>query len=128
VYAIPHGWADFDITDEAQRNQPGILSALSRREAEQLARQAEECARLEALRREALQAATPILLEEGYLGFNIVKYNRRFYAMDQELGPLDLPHLSAAAVADLHSQAQLFVADSHRAARLQVAQVRLTAR
>lgn len=127
VYAIPHGWADFDITDEAQRNQPGILSALTRREAEQLARQAEERARLEALRREALLAATPILLEEGYLGFNIVKYNRRFYAMDQELGPVDLPHLSAADVADLNCQSRLLVADSHRAARLQVAKARLTA-
>jgi predicted O-methyltransferase YrrM len=120
VYAVPHGIAGIDVSDEKQQNQPGVMSARTRHEAEQKARQIEELARQELLRGEARQAATPILMEEGYLGFNIVAYQRRFYCVAQCVGPLDFAKLTDADIADLRHKSCLFVADSHQAARLQI--------
>jgi predicted O-methyltransferase YrrM len=119
VYAVPHGTA-VDVTDDRQRNQPGIISAPTLREAEARARQVEEQARQETLREEARRAAIPILLEEGYLGFNIIAYRRRFFCVDQSAGPLDLTGVNDATIADLQRRARFFVADSHEAARQQV--------
>jgi hypothetical protein len=80
----------------------------------------EEQARQETLGEEARRAAIPILLEEGYLGFNIIAYRRRFYCVAQSVGPFDLTDLNDATVADLQRRARFFVADSHEAARQQV--------
>ena len=36
---------------------------------------------------------SPILVEEGYRGFNIVHYKTKYYAISQSLGPMDFAHL-----------------------------------
>jgi hypothetical protein len=127
VYAVPHSLSNFDVTDAEQRNQPGILAALSLAETATLAREQEE---QERARREALERArkeaeerlrlTPSLREEDYLGFNIVAYAGCYYALAQDIGPIDIPNLASEIIADLKRHSRLFIAESHQAARLQI--------
>ena len=37
-------------------------------------------------------AHSPVLIEEGYKGFNIVHYRMKYYALLQSLGSIDLTH------------------------------------
>jgi hypothetical protein len=120
VYAVPHGLADLDITDEKQRNQAIILSALTLAEAQKLAREAEDAVERARIARELQLRFSPTLREEGYLGFNIVAYAGCFYALAQNIGPVDVPFLTPDAIIDLQRRLRLFMADSHQAVRLQV--------
>ncbi len=74
-----------------------------------------------------LPGSVPILVEEGYLGFNIVSYEGQFYCLAQDIGPVDLPSLSPADRAKLERQSRFFVTGSHRTARLRLAETRVAA-
>jgi hypothetical protein len=108
VYVVPHAMTDFDVTNDEQRHLPGILSAGTLRQALALAEAVEE-------------PLHPVLIEEDYLGFNIVRFGRQFYVLHRDIGPLDVACLSPTRAAPLQRQARLFVAKSHRGARLQAA-------
>ncbi len=113
VYAVPHSLGSFDASDEQQRNHPSIVSAPT-------------C--LEATKRvgsDLSSAFVPILVEKGYLGYNIVSYRDRYYSLAQDIAPVKLSALTSSALADLERQSRLFVADSHRAARVEVARAHL---
>lgn len=43
---------------------------------------------------EVPQNKTPVLIEEGYEGFNIVKFRENFYAIAQGLGPIDFSDIN----------------------------------
>jgi predicted O-methyltransferase YrrM len=109
VYAAPHSWADFDVTDARHREHPEIASAPTLRQAKDL------------IRAQSYPPLVPILVEAGYLGFNIVAYRGSFYSMAQDLGPVDLCQLTTLELADLEQRGKCFCAHSRRAARLQVA-------
>jgi hypothetical protein len=132
VFAAPHSLPEFDVTDEGQRNQPGIYSAHTLTEAarivfeeERRVREAMERARkaeAERQRKEAEHRAlfSTTLREEGYFGFNIVSYGGCYYALAQNIGPVDISNLTRQAIADLKGRGSLFVADSHEEAQAQV--------
>ena len=61
------------------------------------------------------------LVEEGFLGFNIVAYEGRVYALAQQLGQIDVAQLSQTAIAHLENQLDLFVADSVETLKAQLA-------
>lgn len=54
----------------------------------------------------------PQLIEEGFKGFNLIAYEGRMFALDQNLGPMDLASLPAARVVELSGMEQVHVADS----------------
>jgi len=132
VFAAPHSRQDFDVTDEGQRNQPGIYSANTLTETarivfeeERRVREAVERTRIAEEKRARKEAEhrslfTATLREEGYFGFNIVSYAGCYYALAQNLGPVDISHLTREAIADLKRRGSLFVADSHEEAQAQV--------
>jgi hypothetical protein len=132
VFAAPHSRQDFDVTDEGQRNQPGIYSANTLTETarivfeeERRVREAVERTRIAEEKRARKEAEhrslfTPTLREEGYFGFNIVSYAGCYYALAQNLGPVDISNLTRQVIADLKERGSLFVADSHEEAQAQV--------
>ena len=54
----------------------------------------------------------PVLLEEGYRTFNIVRYRRRYYGLAQALGHVSLPDLCEADFEDLDAAGQIVIANS----------------
>jgi hypothetical protein len=52
----------------------------------------------------------PLLVEEGYGGFNIVRYGNRFYALAWSLGVVDLAQLTPEVLDVYQQRAQCFVA------------------
>ncbi len=106
VYVVPHTLSTFDVTDEAQRNLPEVRSAATLEEARELVKD---------------DVGPPILVEESYLGFNIVAYAGRFYSVARKLGPVDLTQLTPEQIAEWERRSRLFVDDSHDGARARVA-------
>jgi len=49
-------------------------------------------------------AEAPVLAEEGYRGFNIVRYRGSYYGLRQGLGPIDLASVSTSALQGLEAQ------------------------
>lgn len=113
IYVIPHGWDDFDVTDDAQRNSADIISVTSLREAEEVVWDG--------------PILPPVLVEEGYLGFNIVSYNGLYYSLAHDLGALDLTRLPDEERDSLKRQWRLLIADSHQGARQQAVRAHLQA-
>ncbi len=66
----------------------------------------------------AIQGYTqyPELLLEGYKGFNIVKFGRRWFAVDRGLGPLDFTNLPETIIGQRVEEKRIFVGDSEKAA------------
>jgi len=59
----------------------------------------------------------PELVLEGYKGFNIVKYGRRMFAVDLELGPMDFSNLPETVIEQRAAEQRIFVGNSERAVR-----------
>jgi len=57
-------------------------------------------------------ADAPLLLEENVLGFNIVKFKDRFYALSLVLGPFDLTSATPETIVDLQRQGFCLIAGS----------------
>jgi hypothetical protein len=101
VYVVPHSLAEFDVTDEKQRQQPEVRSAATLEEARELVRE---------------DVVPPRLVEEDHHGFNIVAFAGRFYSVARKLGPLDVTQLSSETINELERRSQLFIDNSHREA------------
>jgi hypothetical protein len=107
LYAVPYTFGSFDVTDEQQRNHPHVLSAETREELQ------------EAIERLALPQVA-ILREEGYLGFNLIEYDDRLYAISQDSGLLDVAALTAERIEELERVSKLFVTDSVKTAKARI--------
>ncbi|HSB68398.1 MAG TPA: class I SAM-dependent methyltransferase [Candidatus Methylomirabilis sp.] len=60
-----------------------------------------------------LKMGAPLcLVEQGYKGYNILCYRGAYYAVAQALGPIDLPHLDANALADHQAAGKCMVGAS----------------
>lgn len=57
-------------------------------------------------------AGTPLLLEENVCGFNIVKYENKFYALSLSLGPFDLTSATPEEFSRLERQGVCHIAES----------------
>jgi hypothetical protein len=57
---------------------------------------------------------------EGYRGFNVIRWRITYYAIAQDLGPIDVTSLGSATVTDLQNARRLFLADSLQDALCQV--------
>ncbi len=53
----------------------------------------------------------PVLYEEGYRGFNLVKYGHKVYALSQKIGAVDL-RVDAGSLEKLYGPDQVIVSDS----------------
>ena len=62
--------------------------------------------------RECMVESTPVLLIEGYCGFNIVWYQKKHYGFAQATGPLDLTQLDEQSLGSYQSTGQAVVASS----------------
>ncbi len=62
----------------------------------------------------------PELVEEGYRGFNIIAYNRCFYAVSQDAGPMDLKALDNDRLKELKRSGRCVIAGTREKARLLV--------
>jgi len=56
--------------------------------------------------------STPMLIEEGYKGYNIVFLNRKWYAVKQTVGPLDLASIPKEKLDELILKKECFITDS----------------
>jgi len=54
----------------------------------------------------------PKLIEEGYNGFNIVAYQGKFYALAQDIGPIDLDKTEDKILIDYQKRGKYFVGES----------------
>ena len=54
--------------------------------------------------------STPELVEEGYWGFNIVRYKREAYAISLSLGPVDLTRVEPSTLQRLQKTGNCFIA------------------
>jgi putative sugar O-methyltransferase len=52
------------------------------------------------------------MVQEAYRGFNIVRWRTTYYAIAQELGPVDVINLENAKATELQAAQQLFLAES----------------
>jgi ABC-type polysaccharide/polyol phosphate transport system ATPase subunit len=59
----------------------------------------------------------PELVFEGYKGFNIVKFGRRLFAVDQELGPMDFANSPETIIEQRVEEKRIFVGNSEKAVR-----------
>jgi putative sugar O-methyltransferase len=57
--------------------------------------------------------ASPNLVEEGYMGFNIVRYRHSYYALAQALGPVDLTIIEEQQLEKYHDRSLCFTGNSH---------------
>ncbi|MCL4370456.1 MAG: B12-binding domain-containing radical SAM protein [Chloroflexi bacterium] len=64
--------------------------------------------------------AQPRLVQANYKGFNIVRYDSRYYALSQSLGPTDLATTSQAAAATYRAMRKWFESDSVQDVRHQI--------
>ncbi|MGA2916321.1 MAG: ABC transporter ATP-binding protein [Sedimentisphaerales bacterium] len=65
----------------------------------------------------------PVLVEEGYKGFNIVHYKTKYYAVLQSAGPIDFVHLEDDYLGSLIAENKIVVAISFEEAKQLVDQI-----
>jgi hypothetical protein len=65
----------------------------------------------------------PILVEEGYRGFNVVRCAERYIAAAQALGPVDLTQVDEAWLAARHAAGEAFIGNSLIDAHRQIDQL-----
>ena len=73
-------------------------------------------------------AATPRLVEEGYKGFNLLLYGSQYYALAQDLGPVDLMEVGAEVLAGHEGRGLCARGDSLEEVRGRVDEIRGAAR
>lgn len=56
--------------------------------------------------------SSPFLVEEGYRGFNLVRYKAKFYALAQALGPVNLTVMDEHALSEFQVREQCVIANS----------------
>jgi hypothetical protein len=56
--------------------------------------------------------SSPELVEEGYRGFNVVRYKRDVYAISLSLGPVDLPEIEASVLKRYQEGRQVLIAST----------------
>jgi hypothetical protein len=71
----------------------------------------------------ATSAEPPVLIEEGYRGFNVVRTAGRFIAAAQSLGPVDLTNVDDAWLAERRAAGEAFAGDSSSDAKRQIDQL-----
>ncbi len=59
-----------------------------------------------------LSQSSPILVKEGYKGFNIIFYNSEVHAISQETGPIDLPQVSLGQFYEYRRRGRWIVSSS----------------
>jgi len=65
------------------------------------------------------------LVEEGYKGFNIIRWRDSFYALAQSLGPLDLPQVKEPVLREYLKRGRCFIGNSLEGVKRFVDQFRL---
>jgi hypothetical protein len=66
---------------------------------------------------------TPVLIEQGYRGFNIVRFRTRFIAVHQAVGAMDLASVDDAWVSTMAESRNVCAAESLDAVKRQIDQV-----
>jgi hypothetical protein len=74
-------------------------------------------------RSRAAPVEPPVLIDEGYRGFNVVKFAGRYIAAAQSLGSVDLMNVDDAWLAEHHATGEAFVGDSLVDAKRQIDQL-----
>jgi hypothetical protein len=69
------------------------------------------------------QPAFPELVEEGYKGFNIVAYSDKFYAVAQDIGPVDINQVTEQILNEYQQRDKLAIGNSLEEARQLVDQI-----
>lgn len=54
----------------------------------------------------------PVLIEEGYKGFNIVSYKGKYFCLAQDLGPVDLINVEDSAMNEYKNHHKCFIGNS----------------
>lgn len=66
---------------------------------------------------------SPVLVQEGFMGFNIVHYKTKYYAVLQSLGPMDFTHLEGDYLKVLMAEKKCAVGISFEEAKQLVSQI-----
>jgi len=78
VYGVPRSFGPYDVTEESNRNRPGILKTKTLQQAEQQ------------IAGKSMPAGDTPVLVDSHLSFNLVQYKDRIYGLSLAMGDVDL--------------------------------------
>jgi hypothetical protein len=99
VYAVPRSLNHFDITEEAELNQLGVITAKTLQDIEEMIG-------------ESISFASVPILIDSYKGYGMVKYKNRIYAISETLGPIDLTQEDEQNLRKYQEEKTCVIADS----------------
>jgi hypothetical protein len=118
IYGVPWKIGPVDFFDPAQLAKPEILVAATASEIKRQINQAMQGP--EIIRR----VDTPILVAEGYRGYNIVEFRQQHFALAQSLGNVHLMQVDDAWLAARRQSREICVGDSTIDVKQQVDEIR----